>query len=344
MVEFLYPKTRSSKRERVPVSCTECHRRKKKCNRLLPCRDCSDRGIPQLCRYMESSISNTPGVTQAARSAVTNRRFITDLQAVPISLESIDELAGFSETFGSTYFRDEILPGSGYSFGFESQNGEPYRSSKGYGLASTFFKCPQEFSLGFPTVTSGVLSNRKIRVPGGISQYSTLPSIPGEPMPKELLIHYFIARLVPWLSYLDTTLTPTSPRLAWLPFAISHAPLFHATLLAAAVHLNRRKPLKDPGALTWYKLQTIQHANDVLNTGTVEQQASDEMIVVALVLLCFDVREVICTQEFEVHLRGVARMVEVRGGRGGLGMRGIVGNMLGVCYGPWIEGWVEGGF
>ncbi|CAG8956845.1 hypothetical protein HYFRA_00012300 [Hymenoscyphus fraxineus] len=190
MAEFSYPKPRSSKRERVPVSCTECHRRKKRCDRLEPCGDCRDRGIPLLCQYVGSSISSTPGVTQAARSAVTNRRFVTGLQAVPISLESIDELGGLDERFGLTYFRDEVLPAGGYSFGVESPHGDSSRLSKGYGLASTFFKCSQEFPLGFPTVTSGVLSNRKIRVPGGIGQYSSLPSIPGEPMPKELLIHY----------------------------------------------------------------------------------------------------------------------------------------------------------
>lgn len=42
---------RSSKRNRDLLSCTECHRRKQKCNRLLPCNDCTQRGVPQKCEY-----------------------------------------------------------------------------------------------------------------------------------------------------------------------------------------------------------------------------------------------------------------------------------------------------
>lgn len=74
------------------------------------------------------------------------------------------------------------------------------------------------------------------------------------------------------------------------------------------------------------------------------EQTSDEMIIVALVLLYFDPKEEVCTREFGVHLRGIEKMVEVRGGVGVLGMRGIVSNWLGICYGPWSEGWVEGAF
>lgn len=78
--------------------------------------------------------------------------------------------------------------------------------------------------------------------------------------------------------------------------------------------------------------------------GNVGEQASDEMIIVALVLLYFDARDVVCTEEFGVHLRGIEKMVEVRGGVGVLGMRGMVSNWLAVCHGPWSEGWIEGGF
>lgn len=82
---------------------------------------------------------------------------------------------------------------------------DSYISSQSYRLASTFSNFnPEDFPMGFPTVTSGVLSNQKIRVPGGLSQYSTLPSEEDEPMPKELLIHYCKSRNPPSLKYLKT--------------------------------------------------------------------------------------------------------------------------------------------
>jgi hypothetical protein len=153
-----------------------------------------------------------------------------------------------------------------------------------------------------------------------------------------------ITRLAPWISYLDDTLTPTSPRLGWLPFAITHSPLFHATLLTSAVHLNRRKPLKDPSALLFYKVETIRHANELMNYGTLEEKCSDEMITTALCLLYFDINGEIKADEYMVHLRGIERMLAVRGGVDTLGMRGIVRNWLGVCHGPWSPGYTEGGF
>ncbi|CAO1613015.1 unnamed protein product [Jaminaea pallidilutea] len=40
----------SSKRQRVHFSCTECHRRKQKCNRQTPCQHCIARKVPELCK------------------------------------------------------------------------------------------------------------------------------------------------------------------------------------------------------------------------------------------------------------------------------------------------------
>ena len=153
-----------------------------------------------------------------------------------------------------------------------------------------------------------------------------------------------ITRLAPWISYLDDDLTLTSPRLGWLQFAVRHPPLFHATLLSSAVHLNRRKRLKDPSALLFYKLQVIRHANEVMRNGTVDEKSSDEMIVTALCLLYFDINGEVRVEEYMVHLRGIEMMLAVRGGMESLGMRGMVRNWLKVCHGPWSPGFAEGGF
>ncbi|KAK7920870.1 fungal specific transcription factor domain-containing protein [Apiospora marii] len=39
------------KRRRIVISCTECHRRKQKCDRKLPCTNCTSRGKESSCRY-----------------------------------------------------------------------------------------------------------------------------------------------------------------------------------------------------------------------------------------------------------------------------------------------------
>ena len=43
-------------------------------------------------------------------------------------------------------------------------------------------------------------------------------------------------------------------------------------------------------------------------------------------------------EEYETHLRGIHQMIKVRGGLKNLGMQGMVKNWIGICYGPWLEG------
>src|SRR3954451_19692173 len=94
-------------------------------------------------------------------------------------------------------------------------------------------------------------------------------------------------RLAPWLSNYDDSLTPSSPRVSWLPFAVNHRVLFMATMLSAAVHLNRVQPLGDQRKLLWYKVETMRLANETLSIPS--ESASDQMILVALILLYFNV-------------------------------------------------------
>jgi hypothetical protein len=94
-------------------------------------------------------------------------------------------------------------------------------------------------------------------------------------------------RLAPWLSYLDDSLTETSPRISWLPYAVNHTALFYGTLLTAAVHLDRRQPMKDPSILLRLKVQTITIANRSMENPS--EAVSDQMMMVAMILLYFNV-------------------------------------------------------
>ncbi|KAE8448639.1 hypothetical protein EG329_009064 [Mollisiaceae sp. DMI_Dod_QoI] len=191
---------------------------------------------------------------------------------------------------------------------------------------------------GLPNIASGLSYNNSL---DSYDPFSILPDIEGEPVPKQLLIRYYVERLAPWLCYLDDLLNLQAPKIAWLGFAVEHIAFYYATLLTAAVHLNRRRKLKDPAALIWYKVHTIQLANEKMNVG--EEAASDEMIMTALILLYFNVGGA-NVDEYEIHLRGIDQMLKVRGGTEKLGMRGMVKNWLLISYGPWSEGFEYGGF
>ena len=88
-------------------------------------------------------------------------------------------------------------------------------------------------------------------------------------------------------------MTATSPRVSWFPFALNNPTLFYATLLGAAVHLDRKQPVGDQRKLLWYKVQTMRLANEKMNEPT--EAASDQMILVALILLFFNVSRVFTT-------------------------------------------------
>lgn len=63
-------------------------------------------------------------------------------------------------------------------------------------------------------------------------------------------------------------------------------PLFYATMLSAAVHLDNMRPFGDISKLLWYKAETLRLTNEALGT---PEGASDQMILVALILLYFNV-------------------------------------------------------
>ena len=58
------------KRRRIVISCTECHRRKQKCDRELPCGNCTARGKQSVCAYEPGA----PTATAEAAAAAASRR------------------------------------------------------------------------------------------------------------------------------------------------------------------------------------------------------------------------------------------------------------------------------
>ncbi|KAH7355131.1 hypothetical protein BKA65DRAFT_535415 [Rhexocercosporidium sp. MPI-PUGE-AT-0058] len=328
----------TKKRNRGLLSCTECHRRKQKCDRAQPCTDCKERGLPNRCTYLTPGKSNEdqrPDAAGNGKAAVSRMRRIMTGEEVVLTPESVDALAIVRSASQSMGTLVEVIQAQQPDIDVEPSQSSVEKNA-GFEKLHSLPLRPKS-----PNVASGLKYNSPPVPIGGLDPFSVLPETTGEPVPKQLLIRYYIERLAPWLCYLEDNLSPESPRIAWLLYALEHKAFFYATLLTAAVHLNRRRKIRDPSALYWFKVQTIKHANENMNIP--EKAATDEMIMVALILLYFNIGEA-NVEEYEIHLRGIHQMLKLRGGADKLGMRGMTKNWLAVCWGPWREGWEYGQF
>ncbi|ESZ92595.1 hypothetical protein SBOR_7012 [Sclerotinia borealis F-4128] len=291
-------KSTKRSRNRTLRSCTECHRRKQRCNRNHPCDDCLERGVPHKCHFV---------IPLDAR----DRRIFTG-EEVLLSLESVEDLRSARPSYGSTRTPTD-----------ETQLWFPSRTPT-YDIEMQ--------ALFWPNLTSDIV--------GGFDPFSVLPNTTGDPLSKSTLIEYFIKQLGPWLGSYDDAQLLGRPAFSWLPFALHHPPLLYATLLGAAVHLDRKQPM-DKRILVWYKIETMRLANQTMNVPN--EAATDQMLLVVLILLYFNVGGG-NGEEYETHLSGINQMLILRGGMGNLGMRGMIKNWLGICYGPWNHDWHHGSF
>ncbi|KZP33000.1 hypothetical protein FIBSPDRAFT_811926 [Athelia psychrophila] len=114
-------------RSRVSFSCGECHRRKQKCDRQVPCSQCVARRVPELCK------AYTPGKTDQ------------DISARLARLENIIEMAlpHFCSPGTPGYAEQNRLSGSdGLDDDAQSQNGDDpgggtFRHGKWYGNSAS---------------------------------------------------------------------------------------------------------------------------------------------------------------------------------------------------------------
>ncbi|KAJ5122122.1 hypothetical protein N7526_009059 [Penicillium atrosanguineum] len=99
------PDARSTarKRGRKITSCSECHSRKQKCNREMPCSRCIQRGVPNLCQWPGDEKS--PQVRPQERGSTTVV-FEADSQVTEIG--QIYFARGAPSFFGNSYFGHQV--------------------------------------------------------------------------------------------------------------------------------------------------------------------------------------------------------------------------------------------
>ncbi|KAI1753010.1 hypothetical protein F4782DRAFT_498052 [Xylaria castorea] len=92
-------KPRPRKRRRIVISCTECHRRKQKCDRKLPCTNCQSRNKESSCRY-ETGTPIAKADLKAASSSSNDDKPPEPLEGTAKSAPAAD--FGYSASAGST--------------------------------------------------------------------------------------------------------------------------------------------------------------------------------------------------------------------------------------------------
>jgi Fungal specific transcription factor domain len=110
-----------------------------------------------------------------------------------------------------------------------------------------------------------------------------------------LITRLVVKKLIPWLVEFEDIEPEGSPKLSWLPDAVHHPALYHATLLVSAVHLERLRPTTDPRITFWLKAETLRLVNERLDTAV--EGASDEIICTVLILLYFNVSVILFRYE-----------------------------------------------
>ncbi|CRL27261.1 Fungal transcriptional regulatory protein, N-terminal [Penicillium camemberti] len=87
-----------ARRGRKTTSCSQCHARKQKCNRELPCSRCIQRGVPELCQWPEKGKSH----------AMPPERVNTAADTQDTELGQLYIARGAPSFFGNSYFGHQV--------------------------------------------------------------------------------------------------------------------------------------------------------------------------------------------------------------------------------------------
>ncbi|KXJ86079.1 hypothetical protein Micbo1qcDRAFT_209454 [Microdochium bolleyi] len=235
------PKTpASSTRRRVVTSCTECHRRKQKCDRGQPCNFCVRREVPDKCSYNHRSQQRTRAQPYNTPSDVGDTVFARELSLVSSPLVAATD---YVDTIGYAADRDDDDDDNNtaatVAAPLSSQPRLQHRSAPGISASTQRRRpqryahhildggSPQSFSHKYRLILSGLPSHTVLAdlIPVFFTEVNAAAQI--------LERCYFDKALVEWL-----TLTATKPNDATdeLPRHVAYFPALVFQVLAMAVH------------------------------------------------------------------------------------------------------------
>lgn len=86
------------KRRRIVISCTECHRRKQKCDRKMPCTNCVSRNKEAACRYETGTPLAKPD--RKGSSQTSNDRSPETIESLPVKTADFGYSSNSASTLG----------------------------------------------------------------------------------------------------------------------------------------------------------------------------------------------------------------------------------------------------
>lgn len=105
------------KRRRIVISCTECHRRKQKCDRQMPCTNCVSRNKESACHYETGTPLAKPNRKDSSHSG--NDRSPESIESIPIKNADFGYSSNSVSTLGilrKIEGEGELLPGMNENF------------------------------------------------------------------------------------------------------------------------------------------------------------------------------------------------------------------------------------
>ncbi|KAK9313996.1 hypothetical protein V1524DRAFT_170190 [Lipomyces starkeyi] len=93
----------SSKRKRIVTACSECHRRKQKCDRARPCNNCIARNVQDRCSYGNPTAFEQVTAPQGEDPWLLELRNEVDVEQISGSLNLLSQ-AGYSSVHDSNAF------------------------------------------------------------------------------------------------------------------------------------------------------------------------------------------------------------------------------------------------
>ncbi|KAG9233343.1 hypothetical protein BJ875DRAFT_464418 [Amylocarpus encephaloides] len=312
-------------RQRTSTSCTECKRRKQKCNQMRdrPCHNCARRYPPVECIYVDAKTvpqkqrleseemqMMDPALSNAARY---------DLSPVKTNIPLYDT-TGFGLLDPASAFNSGIenrrlsSAGSAYSDRSRSEGTPDQESMLASGDVSYLFPVdssspPYQFETHLRDPSSPGLSMQV-----GDSAFQNLHSVPIERSYRNAeLFHFFLQRLCPYVSAIDGSNPPPSFMREWLPFLVQSPLVAPIAVLSAAYFQATAKRMDVDNAIdaVTHKVKLISLINEHLTSNT---KGVDDQAIAAVMSLAYNELVYADQRSTVAHMRGIRDMVRTRGG------------------------------
>ncbi|KAH6662778.1 hypothetical protein B0J14DRAFT_610169 [Halenospora varia] len=294
-------------RQRTSTSCTECKRRKQKCNQAKdrPCYNCARRFPPVECRYTEPKPKKQR--TKLERLVELNHD----------QLSSSGSGAGYSGVgvvgvVGVVASRIPTKSGSGSDDisrpSIKKEKGIESNISHIFQIDESFIHDPSVEALrSWPG--SGV---NNIQV--GNDQIAPLASLPIEATRRNAeLFHFFLQKLSPFMSSLDGTDAVPEFNKHWIPFMIQSPLLVYISVLTSSYFqaMARRIDVETSVDAMTARVKLITLINEHITT---HSKGVDDEAIGAVMSLAYNELVYADKRSVIAHLNGLREMIRSRGG------------------------------